>query len=536
MDDIEQLLTGAIDLPQEQQAAPRGRRAAQSDVPLEHDPFISRVQNIWYLRIAGLMIFVGAGLIQNLSGAIKNSSRDMTSFWWQFGIMAVVLAFSGWYDNRLVAAVRLPFSGKPFEPLVADALEEAKLVKTRAQVLAERATGPIYFIALALALLITGLSLLLGTASISENIARFCAMLLVVNPATFSLAVGLISETALGRLAAWGITVRNREAFESLAKVDAVYFDKSGTLTADERTFVSALLAHGSSLDSTEHLIAIAAAVEAEASSSIGKAIVAEAHQRGLSVPQALDFRAIPGQGVTGLVENSTVIVGGPVLLTSRNIEINVTDLVRADAANQQGNTVVFVVREGELLGSIELADSLRKTAKKAVFGLQVLRKRVGILTGDATGVAKYFAEGLKITEVVAEVLPHQKAAAIESIQADGTKVAMVGEKSDDGSALTAADVSIAIDVAELDEADTVDISIQDSDPALVTKLFVMADRSVKKARQNLIVSVAVNVGALIVATGLFSPIGITLAPAVAVLLSCGSSIFVINNARLLRR
>lgn len=537
LDDIEELFTGAVDLPGDEAShKAKGRRAVEVDPTEVSDHFLTRVVNIWYLRTAGLLIFVGFGIIQNLSGAIKNSSRDMTGFWWQLGIMAIVLGASAWFEPRLLAAVQLPFSGRKLEEHVQEALERAEGQKTLMQIRAERSAGPIYFIAVAVALAITGISLIVGSASITDNVMRFTAVLLVVSPAAFSLAVGIISQTVLGRLAGAGTLVKNRAAFEQLADIDLVVFDKSGTLTTDERTFVSALLAHGSSLHSTEDLITIAAAVEGPSQHSLGKAIVAEAARRGLNVPNIIDFRTIPGQGVTGLLENTTIILGGPVLLTSRNIEIDVTDLVRADTANQNGNTVLFLVREGELLGTIEIADVVRPTAKKAVFGLQLLRKRVAILTADATGVANKLANELEVTEVLAEVLPHQKTAAIESLQADSSQVAMVGNAREDALALAAADVSIAIDATLEDLETESDILVNGQDPIAVTNMVKLAVRAKKKTAQNIGAAFGVNVGGILLASGLLSPIGIVLPPVGAVILSCFASLFVINNARLLRR
>ncbi len=537
LDDIEELFTGAIDLPGDEAShKAKGRRAVEVEPTEVSDHFLTRVLSIWYLRTAGLLIFVGFGIIQNLSGAIKNSSRDMTGFWWQLGIMAVVLGASAWFEPRLLAAVQLPFSGRKLEEHVQEALERAEGQKTLMQIRAERSAGPIYFISVAVALAVTGISLIVGSASITDNVMRFTAVLLVVSPAAFSLAVGIISQTVLGRLAGAGTLVKSRAAFEQLADIDLVVFDKSGTLTKDERTFVSALLAHGSSLHSTEDLITIAAAVEGPSQHSLGKAIVAEAARRGLDVPNIIDFRTIPGQGVTGLLENTTIILGGPVLLTSRNIEIDVTDLVRADTANQNGNTVLFLVREGELLGTIEIADVVRPTAKKAVFGLQLLRKRVAILTADATGVAGKLANELEVTEVLAEVLPHQKAAAIESLQADSSQVAMVGNAREDALALAAADVSIAIDATLEDLQTENDILVNGQDPIAVTNMVKLAVRAKKKTAQNIGVAFGVNVGGILLASGLLAPIGIVLPPVGAVVLSCFASLFVINNARLLRR
>ena len=170
LDDIEELFTGAIDLPGDEAShKAKGRRAVEVDPTEVSDHFLTRVLNIWYLRTAGLLIFVGFGIIQNLSGAIKNSSRDMTGFWWQLGIMAVVLGASAWFEPRLLAAVQLPFSGRKLEEHVQEALERAEGQKTLMQIRAERSAGPIYFISVAVALAVTGISLIVGSASITDK-------------------------------------------------------------------------------------------------------------------------------------------------------------------------------------------------------------------------------------------------------------------------------------------------------------------------------------------------------------------------------
>jgi Cu2+-exporting ATPase len=276
--------------------------------------------------------------------------------------------------------------------------------------------------------------------------------------------------------------------------------------------------------------------VELSSEHSIGKAIVNQAKKLNLQLPEVLDFRTIPGQGATGVLAGDTIIVGGAALLTSRNIAIYVDDLVRADAAHQSGNTVVFVVRNSELLGSIEVGDVIRPKSKQAVHDLLSRRIRVAMITGDANGVAESVAKELGITEVFSEVLPHQKADIVRKLQADRSKVAMVGDGVNDAPALAQANVGIAIGAGTDVAIESAGLVLLSNDPTAVAKAIDLSKRSVAKMTQNLWWAAGYNLLAIPLAAGALMPIGFVLSPALGAVLMSMSTIIVAANAQLLRK
>ena len=415
-------------------------------------------------------------------------------------------------------------------------VREAQASKSKTQILADRAAGWLFYVALGSALLTAIVWIAIGGQTPDFILERVVTVLVIACPHALGLAIPLVAAISATQAAKSGLLIRDRLAFETARNVDVLLFDKTGTLTTAERGYLDAKLAHASTLNSVDELLALAAGVERESEHPIGRAILAEAVRRNLEIPQVLDVRTIPGQGVTGILEASNLIVGGPITLTGRNIDINVHDLVLADTANRSGNSVVYVVRESELLGLIEVGDSIRPTSKQAVFDLQLQRKRVAILTGDAKGVAESVAATLGITEIFAEVLPHQKAAIVASLQADGSVVAMVGDGINDAPALAQADVGLAIGTGTSVAIESAGLLLVSSDPLSVPKALELSRRSVAKMTQNLWWATGYNLIAIPLAAGVFMPIGLVLSPAIGALLMSISTIVVAANAQLLRK
>jgi Cu2+-exporting ATPase len=234
--------------------------------------------------------------------------------------------------------------------------------------------------------------------------------------------------------------------FELAADVDVVLFNKAGTLTAPIRRVIKSRLAYGSPLSSADELLSIAAAIESQVEHPIAVSIVQDAANKNLEPITAVDVRSIPGQGVSGIINGEAIFVGGPALLTSKNIPIYVDDLVRSDSANQLGNTVVYVVQGTQLLGMIELSESVLPEAASLVNKFHERKIRVAMVTGDATGVAQHVAKQLNIAEVFAEISANRKADVVRKLKSDGSKVAVVGRLDLDGLALSEAQIGIAID------------------------------------------------------------------------------------------
>lgn len=415
-------------------------------------------------------------------------------------------------------------------------VEQARAAKSKTQVFADKAAGWLFYLALVSAALTLVAWLVDGTQPIDFVIERVVTVLVIACPHALGLAIPLVTAISISRAAKQGLLIKNRLAFEQAANADVVVFDKTGTLTTAQRGFVRARLAYGSPLLDNSELIALAASVERNSEHSIAKCIVDEAQKKHLDIPKALDFRAIPGQGATAVLLGETISVGGPALLTARNIPIYVDDVVRADAAHQAGLTVVFVTRNSELLGSIEIGDTLRESAKAAVYELQRKRKRVVMLTGDATGVAEAIAQELGITEVYAEVLPHRKAEVVRSLQADGSKVVMVGDGINDAPALAQANVGVAIGAGADVAIDSAGIILTADDPQKVVDLIEQSGQTASKMKQNLFWAVGYNVLAIPLAAGALSASGFVLTPALGALFMSMSTLVVAANAQLLRR
>lgn len=218
-----------------------------------------------------------------------------------------------------------------------------------------------------------------------------------------------------------------RDEFALLKSVDTIVLAKTGTLTAGKHVVssVQSFVPSGTA----DQILELACAVERDSSHPIANAIVVAAQNKQLDgLAPARDLRAIPGVGVTAMVDGQAITIGGPSLLTSRNLTLTVDQLLQVNAENEAGRTVGYVIRDDELLGFIATSDSLVEAADAQVSLLQSMGKRVAVLSSDAQGVVKWVAREFELVEWFAEVLPHQRAALFESLKAAGKRVAVVGD------------------------------------------------------------------------------------------------------------
>jgi Cu2+-exporting ATPase len=416
--------------------------------------------------------------------------------------------------------------------LVAD----AQASKSRGQILADRAAGWLFYFALAAALITAVVWTAIGNHDVTWTVERVVTVLVIACPHALGLAIPLVTAITTERAAKAGIIIRNRLDFEKARNVKMVMFDKTGTLTTGKRTLLASHLAKNSPLAKIEDLIRLAAAVEKDSEHIIGAAIVAEAQRLELSPVKADSFQAQPGRGVSATVKGRLVEVGSPALLVSQQGDIDVNDLVKVQAANDSGNTVIFVLVDGKLAGFFEFGDELRESSVVAVRELQRRGIRVGMVTGDAHGVANSLAAKLGITDVYAEVLPGQKAELVKQRQAEGVTVAFVGDGINDAPALAQADVALAIASGTDVAFETSGLVLVNSDPNAVVSAIDLSKRSVSKMRQNLFWGAGYNIVAVPLAAGVLSGIGVDLSPAVGAVLMSLSTIIVAANAQLLRR
>jgi P-type E1-E2 ATPase len=316
-----------------------------------------------------------------------------------------------------------------------------------------------------------------------------------------------ISGSTLARAAKIGLLIRNPAQFTQLSKIDVVVFGKAGVLTDSNRKIIRVRLAYGSDLASEEELLALAASVASESDHSVSRAIAFEAIAKRIKFESAADVREIPGSGAVGVVNGDSIYVGGPELLNSRNIPIYVDDLVRADAANQLGNTVCYIARNSELIGLIEVTDSLLPESLVAVEKLKSMKIRVVMLTGDITGVAEHVAAELGIEEFYAEVIPARKAEIVRALKADGSKVLVVGKLPEDALLLAEGQVGLALESTGETQSNAAGLHLEDSSIANVVRTISIS--RLQKSLQLTLVLSAISVsllalGAALVLLGVF--------------------------------
>jgi Cu2+-exporting ATPase len=409
---------------------------------------------------------------------------------------------------------------------------EAQASKSNTQLLADRAAGWLFYVATIAAAFTAVLWPMLADESTDFVLERVVTVLVIACPHALGLAIPLVTAISARRAAKDGILIRDRKQFEALRNVDVVVFDKTGTLTEGKRTVAGVHSIEGRS--DTVEMLQLAAAVETYSEHSLARAIVA--HAGSDTVQPAKDFRVIPGVGVTARVGASVITIGGPALLTSRNLSLGVSDLLKANQENSLGRTVVYVLRESELLGFISVGDVIRESAHDAVSKIQKLGKRVVLLSGDAQGVVESVGRQLEIDEVYGEVLPHQKSDLVKSLQADGKRVAMVGDGINDAPALAQADVGLAIGSGTDVAIESAGLLLVSSDPSGVADAISLSRRTYAKMVQNLIWGAGYNIVAIPLAAGAFAGLGFVLSPALGAVLMSLSTVIVAANAQLLRR
>jgi Cu2+-exporting ATPase len=375
---------------------------------------------------------------------------------------------------------------------------------------------------------------LLGRTELDFVLERVVAVLVIACPHALGLAIPLVSSISTAKAARSGILIRDRIAFEAVRNVNVVLFDKTGTLTTGQRGVIQTHITRRGALEDIDELIAVAAGLEGGSEHVIARAILAEAAKRKVKPLEVKDVMTTPGVGVSGRFGEYRLFAGGPSLLTSMRIDIEVQDLIAADAANSAGQTVIYVVRDTVLLGFVTLRDQVREASEEAVYQLQRMGMRVAMLTGDAHGVANALASELGIDEVYAEVLPHQKAEVVASLQAGGARVAMVGDGVNDAPALAQANVGIAIGTGTNVAVESAGVVLISDDPMAVLSAISLSRRSYAKMVQNLLWGAGYNVIAIPLAAGAFG--GLVLSPAVGAVLMSLSTLIVAANAQLLRK
>jgi P-type Cu2+ transporter len=409
---------------------------------------------------------------------------------------------------------------------------EAQNSRSRAQDLANRAAYWLTWIALAFAV-VTLLTWGLARGLDSVTLERVVTVLVVACPHALGLAIPLVIAISTTLSARNGILVRDRLALEKARTVTAVVFDKTGTLTKGEQGLVDLAAADGLGLD---EVLAITAAAEGDSEHIIARALVQAARERGLELPTAQSFTALPGRGVQATVSGRTYLVGGPRLLEQAAVTLPEQLAERTRAWGERGQTVVYLLEGSQVLAAFALADMIRPESHEAVAQLRSLGLKVAMLTGDSADVARWVASELGIDISFAEVLPEQKIGKVQELQRQGEIVAMVGDGVNDAPALAQADVGIAIGAGTDVARAAAGIVLVRNDPRDVVKIIKLSRASYRKMVQNLVWAVGYNAIALPLAAGALAGIGLLLPAWVGAVLMSLSTIIVALNAQTLRR
>ena len=411
-------------------------------------------------------------------------------------------------------------------------VEQAQNSKSPTQVLADKAAGWLFYIALAAAI-ITALAWTLATGFNVEVVQRVATVLVIACPHALGLAVPLVVAISTSLAARNGVLVRDRLALEEARNIDTIIFDKTGTLTKGEQGVVGMATIPDWSED---RALALAAAVEGDSEHIIAQAIRNAATERKLDLPTVTDFSAIKGRGARAAVGNQTVHIGGPRLLEMLALTPPPALATFITQSEVRCQSVIHLVQDGQIVGSFALADVIRPESHQAIRQLQEYGIEVVMLTGDSNAVAKAVAEELGITQYFAEVLPEHKDDQVAQLQAQGRKVAMVGDGVNDAPALTRADIGIAVGSGTDVAVESADIILIQSNPLDVAKIFTLSRATHRKMIQNLWWATGYNIVAIPLAAGILAGWGINLSPAVGALLMSISTIVVAINAQLLRR
>jgi P-type Cu+ transporter len=410
-------------------------------------------------------------------------------------------------------------------------VEEAQGSKAPLQRMADQVAGVFVPIVLVVAALTAAGWLFFGPSPVFA-VTVAIAVLIIACPCALGLATPTAIMVGTGKAAEHGILVRGGEALEQTRRINAVVLDKTGTLTLG-RPAVTRIVAIGAATE--DEVLRLAAAAEVGSEHPLGEAIVLRARERQVPIPDAVDFSAIPGQGIRATVDGRAVAVGNRALLDAAGV--TVADVATmADDLAREGATPMFVAADGVLLGTIAVADTLKSESRQAVAELEALGLEVWMLTGDNQLTANAVARQAGITRVLADVQPDQKAEKVRQLQADGKIVAMVGDGINDAPALAQADLGIAIGTGTDVAMAASDITLIGGNLRTIVTSIALSRKTVGVIKQGLFWAFGYNVLLIPVAMGLLYPFfGILLNPVLAAAAMAMSSVSVVTNALRLR-
>jgi len=432
-------------------------------------------------------------------------------------------------------------------------IEDAQAAKPRIQRLADKVAGRFILAVHVLALFaflfwffvgygafFRGGTFLLSSSSLASVSPGVFAVLLAITVLIISCpcAVGLATPSAImtgtGKGAEFGVLIKGGDALERAHQVDTVVLDKTGTLTKGEPSLTDV---HAVAPGRAERVLRFAAIAERGSEHPLGEAIVRGAQARGVGLPDADRFQAIPGHGISAEFEGRTILLGNRKLMRDRGVAGLEGVLPKLEELESDGKTAMVVAVDGEVIGIVAVADTLKENAREAVARLRRMGLEVAMLTGDNRRTADAIARRVGITRVLAEVLPHDKADEVKRLQREGKVVAMVGDGINDAPALTQADVGIAIGSGTDIAKEAGHIVLVKEDLRDIVTAFELSKKTIRKIKQNLFWAFAYNAAGVPIAAGILYPFfPVLVSPELAALFMATSSVSVTLNTLLLKR
>ncbi|MEN6402856.1 MAG: heavy metal translocating P-type ATPase [Armatimonadia bacterium] len=402
-------------------------------------------------------------------------------------------------------------------------VQQAQATKPPIQRLADVIAGIFVPVIIGIALLTFLGWLFVGHVEYSRAVVNAVSVLVIACPCALGLATPTAVMVGTGLGAEQGVLIREAAALEAVGALQAIIFDKTGTLTKGEPEVTDVVAVDGDE----SALLRLVAAVEQGSEHPLGQAVVKRAGERGLELPETMEFAAVTGKGVQAQVEGQRVLVGTAGYLEETGVAVQGLDYA---ALQQQGKTVLLVAVEGRPAGMLALADTIKPTAAEAVGRLRRMGLRLYLLTGDNEQTARAIAAQVAIDEVLAQVLPDQKAERVKALQAQGLRVAMVGDGINDAPALAQSDVGIALGTGTDVAIEAGDITLVSGDPLAVVRAIQISRATLRHIKQNLFFAFFYNVAAIPLA------IAGVLNPMIAAGAMAASSVSVVSNSLRLRR
>jgi Cu+-exporting ATPase len=368
---------------------------------------------------------------------------------------------------------------------------------------------------------------------LAYGLVNAVAVLIIACPCALGLATPMSIMVGTGRAALAGVLIRNAEALEVVETVDTLVVDKTGTLT-EGRPRLRSVVTTGDV--SENEVLRLAASVERGSEHPLAAAIVDGAEARGLKPAAAEDFQSVTGKGVVARVDGHVVALGNVALMRQLDIDAGAV-LARADELRSEGQTVMFVARDGRLIGLVGVADPIKESTPEALEQLRREGLTIVMLTGDSRRTAEAVAAKLGITHVEAEVLPERKIEVVRDLRAKGRKVAMAGDGVNDAPALAAADVGIAMGTGTDVAMQSAGVTLVKGDLRGIVRARRLSRATMRNIRQNLFFAFVYNALGVPIAAGVLYPwTGLLLSPIIASAAMTFSSVSVIANALRLRR